>query len=155
MPVSQNIANTNQQQRTAFENSRTKIVVNIKDSYGGVNRMRARAVEAMLWPGMNADIQRTRDKCKTCRQTAPSQASTPPKPLPVPDYPFQMMNLDYFKLNGHHCLVMACRYSGWSTIYKTKDNTSTELISRLQEHIVTFGVTAQLWHRVSSAYNPH
>ena len=63
MPVSQNIANTNQEQRKAFENSRTKIVVNIKDSHGGVNRMRARAREAMLWPGMNTDIQTTRHKC--------------------------------------------------------------------------------------------
>ena len=73
---------------------------------------------------MNADMQRTRDECETCRHTAPSQAATPPKPLPAPDYPFQMMSLDYFELKGHHYLEMAFRYSGWSMIYKTKDNTS-------------------------------
>ena len=56
---------------------------------------------------MNADIQRIRDKCKTCRQTASSKAATPPKSLPVPDYPFQMMSSDYFKLKGHLYLVMA------------------------------------------------
>ena len=71
--------------------------------------MRARARKAMFWPGMNADIQRTWDECKTCRLTAPSQAATLPKPLPVPDYPFQMMILDYFKLKGHHYLVIAGR----------------------------------------------
>ena len=93
---------------------------------------------------MNADIQRIRDKCKTCRQTAPSQAATPPKSLPAPDYPFQTISSDYFELKDHHYLIMACRYSGWSTIYKTKDNTSKELISRLQEHMVTFGVMDEL-----------
>ena len=69
-------------------NLRSQILAALHRSHGGVNGMRARAGEAMFWPGMNADIQRIRDKCKTCRQTAPSKAATPPKSLPVPDYPF-------------------------------------------------------------------
>ena len=39
---------------------------------------------------------------------------------------------------------MVCRYSKGSTIYKTKDNTSKELISRLQEHMAPFGVMDEL-----------
>ena len=99
-------------------------------SQGGVEGMKARAKDAMLWPAMNTDIQR--DECETCRQIAPSQAATPPKPLPVPDYPFQMMSADYFKLGGRQYLVMACRYSGWSSVYKAKDCTSKEVVSRLR-----------------------
>ena len=89
------------------------------------------------------------------------------KPLPVPDYPIQMMSSDY----------VACRYSGWSTVYKDKDCTSKELVSRLRDHVGTFGVMDDLAmdgasvnkspktleflsrfgikHRVASAYNPH
>ena len=78
-------------------------------SQGGVEGMKARAKDAMFWPAMNTDNQRARDECETCRQNAPSQAATLPKPLPVSDYPFQMMSLDYFKLGRHHYLVMACR----------------------------------------------
>ena len=66
-----------------------------------VEGMRARAKDAMFWPGMNSNIQRARDECKTCRQIAPSQAATPSKPLPVLDYPFQMMSSNYFELGGH------------------------------------------------------
>ena len=55
-----------------------------------------------------------------------------------------MMSSNYLELKGHHYLVMACRYSGWSTIYKTKDNTAKELISRLREHMVTFRVMDEL-----------
>ena len=65
----------------------------------------------MFWPTMNTDIQRAREECETCRQIAPSRAATSPKPLAVPDYPFQMMSSDYFELEGNHYLVMACRYS--------------------------------------------
>ena len=81
-------------------NLRSQILAALHRSNGGVNGMRARAGKAIFWPVMNADIQRIWDKCKTCRQTAPSQAATPPKPLPVPDYPFQMMSSDYFELEG-------------------------------------------------------
>ena len=47
-------------------------------------------------PTMNTDIQQDRDECETCRKIAPSQAATLPKPLPLLDYPFQMMLSDYF-----------------------------------------------------------
>ena len=72
---------------------------------------------------------------------------------------------------------MACRYSSWITIYRAKDCTSKELMSRLRDHVGTFGVMDELAtdgatvyqsaktqdflsrfgikHRVSSAYNPH
>ena len=88
-----------------------------------------------------------------------------------------MMSSDYFELGGHHYLVMACRYSGWSSVYKAKDCMSKELVSRLREHVGIFGVMDELAtddasvyksaetqeflarfgikHRVASAYNPH
>ena len=99
------------------------------------------------------------------------------KLLPVPDYPIQMMSSDYFELGRHQYLVLACRYSGWSTVYNDKDCTSKELVSRLRDHVGTFGVMDDLAtdgasvnkspetleflsmfgikHRVASAYNPH
>ena len=56
----------------------------------------------------------------------------------MPDYPFQMMSSDYFELGGHHYLVMSCRYSSWSSVYKAKDCMSKELVSRLREHLEIF-----------------
>ena len=73
---------------------------------------------------------------------------------------------------------MACRYSGWITIYRAKDCMSKELVCRLRDHVGTFGVMDKLAtdgatvyqsaktqdflsrfgikHRVLSAYNnPH
>ena len=72
---------------------------------------------------------------------------------------------------------MACRYNGWSSLYKAKDCTSKELVSRLWDYVGTFKVMDELAtdgasfykstetqeflsrfgikHRVASAYNPH
>ena len=96
---------------------RSQMLTALHRSHAGINGMKDRARDAMFWPGMNKDIERTCIECKTCHKTTPSQTATPPKPLPVPDYPFQMMSSDYFELEGHHYLVLACRYSSWFTTY--------------------------------------
>merc|ERR1712127_683769 len=139
--------------------------------------MQDRAREALFWPGMNGDIQQTRDMCETCRQIAPSQPNSPPKSLPTPDHPFQMMSTDYFQHRGQHYLAMVCRYSNWLSVYRARDSTAKELVPRLREHMGTFGVMDELAsdgatvymssevqdflarfgvrHRVASAHNPH
>ena len=63
-----------------------------------------------------------------------------------------MMSSDYFELGGHHNLVMACRYSGWSTIYRAKDCMSKELVSGLRDHMGTFGVMDELATDGASVY---
>ena len=89
---------------------RSKMLAAIHRSHGSVVGMQARAREALFWPGMNNNIERTRDNCGTCRRIAPSQVATPPKPLLVLDYPFQMMSSDYFQTKGQHYLELVCRY---------------------------------------------
>ena len=40
----------------------------------------------------------------------------PPVPLLVPDYPFQHICSDYFKLHGHTFVVVVDRFSNWFNI---------------------------------------
>ena len=47
---------------------------------------------------------------------------------------------------------MTCRYSGWSMIYKAKDCTSKELVSRLRDHMGTFRVMNELATDGASVY---
>ena len=45
-----------------------------------------RGIEAMFWPGMTTDIQRTHDDCESCRTTAlPAAQTTASTRLPLPD----------------------------------------------------------------------
>ena len=141
---------------------KAKAMETLRRGNAGVNTMRERAKEAMCWPAMTGDITRTREGCKTCCVTAPSQAATPLTPLPVSDYPFQMVLSDYFD---------------WLGVSQQKNCTTKELVSTLRNYIGTFGVMDELTtngdpvilghkvteflhgfgikHRVSSAYHPH
>ena len=103
----------------------------------------------------------------------------PPLTLASPDFPFQMIAMDYFKNKGKSWLVIADRFSGWLSLnYFPREATSSELISRLKNYFCTFGIPEEIssddgpqfrsnqlkqflqdWgvknHRVSSAYHPH
>ena len=141
--------------------------------------MTNRVEQAVFWPGLSQDIIRTRHGCMTCHRNAPSQPATPPVNPPSPGYPFQMIVVDYCSLQGHNYLVLADRYSGWLSIFKTGkgDFDGDAMVKFLREYFCTFGVAEEFssdmgpqmmsdvvqkflsqWgvhHRQSSAYNPH
>jgi hypothetical protein len=62
--------------------------------------------ETVFWPGIIADLIKTRGGFMTCVREAPSQPAVFPVSMPSPDYPFQMIVADYFSLHGHNFLVI-------------------------------------------------
>lgn len=84
--------------------------------------------ETVWWPGIARDIQLTRESCAKCVRNAPSPPAAPPHPLPVLDYPFQMVLGDYFAYSGFTHLVLVDRYSGWPMVIKCKEDLSEELV---------------------------
>ena len=59
----------------------------LHSAHQGVSSMTARAVSTLYWPGITADIQRTRDQCPVCSGIAPSQPPLPPIPTaPTPHH---------------------------------------------------------------------
>ena len=140
--------------------------------------MSARASESVWWPGIQADIEKTRLECRSCDVSAPSQPAAPPTPLPSPAYPFEQICADYFSFGGHKYLVIVDRFSNWPTVHKVKAGAGAEvLVQRLRNHFLTYGVSKEIatdgglefvssttqtflkqWgvhHRLSSAYHPH
>ena len=80
-------------------------------AHQGVDRMKARASDAMYWPGMVGDITRTRAECTSCHQIAKSNPSQPPMPPADPEFPFQQIAADYFHHMGCYYAVIVDRYS--------------------------------------------
>ena len=152
----------------------------LHSAHQGVSAMQSRARAIVFWPGMTEDIKLTREKCRSCNKSAPSQAAMPTIVAPVPATPFESIFADFFDYAGHHYLVAGDRLSGWVEIFKSPTGTAKSgasgLISALRLLFSTFGVPEEissdggpefsasmtadflsLWeihHRVSSAYYP-
>ena len=157
---------------------RKRVLDSLHSAHQGPAKMLERAKHSVYWPGLVDDLERMRKSCSICDRNAPSQAKMPPLPLASPDFPFQLIAMDYFENKGKSWLVIADRFSGWLSLhYFPKEASSSDLITRLKHYFCTFGIAEEVssddgpqfrsnqfqqflqsWgvkHRVSSAYHPH
>ena len=76
----------------------------------------------------------------------PSQQKAPLIPTKAPEYPFQMVAANYFKVDGHHYLVYVDRNTGWNkaTWFPPGKSTSAELIKTLRTEFADWGVPEEL-----------
>ena len=75
---------------------RSDILQFLHCAHQGVARMISRAHKSVFWPGIIADIRRTRLRCNACNRMSPSQPSAPPARINQAEYPFQMICADFF-----------------------------------------------------------
>ena len=158
---------------------RGEVLAGLHSAHQGVHKMHDRAMQAVFWLGMYRDLEITRNNCTYCNKSAPSQAALPPHPLLMPDFPFQMIVMDYCSIKGKTWLVCADRFSGWvSFYYYPREATATDLVITMKEYFSTFGVAEHIssdsgvqftsqqfqtflkawgtdFHKISSSYNPH
>lgn len=145
-------------------------------AHQGIGIMNQRAADSIFWPGISVDISRTRNECEDCHRIAKSNAMEPPPDISLPEYPFQQICSDYLTHLSSNYLVMVDRYSNWPIVFK-ESGTSTNLVKRLRDVFITFGIPEELtsdggpqftaeetqeflksWgvhHRRSSVGNPH
>ena len=145
-------------------------------AHQGATSMNARAQTSLYWPGMSKEITATRQHCATCNGNAPSQPAMPSTTPADPEYPFQHLCADYFHHGGFAYLVLVDRYSNWPIV--TRSTNGAEGLCRvLRDTFATYGIPETLtsdggpefashttrdflsswsvFHRTSSAYNPH
>ena len=158
---------------------RKRVLESLHSAHQGSAKMLERAKHSVYWPGIVDDLEQTRKSCTICDRNAPSQAPMPPLPLESPEFPFQMIAMDYFDVKGKSWLAIADRFSGWlSLFYYPREASSQELINTLKNYFCTYGIAEQVatddgpqfrsnqlkqfltsWgvsqHRVSSSYHPH
>ena len=158
---------------------RRRVLESLHSLHQGSAKMLERAKHSVYWPGIVDDLEQTRKSCSVCDRNAPSQAQMPPLPLESPEFPFQMIAMDYFEVKGKSWLAIADRFSGWlSLFYFPREASSQELINTLKYYFCTHGIAEQVssddgpqfrsnqfkqfltsWgvsqHRVSSSYPPH
>ena len=93
---------------------------------------------------MTKDVDKVREECIACRKNAPSQPAAPPKPLPRPSYPMEMISTDYFMYGGKVYLVIVDKYSGWPVVVKCKEESAAELVRLMRGYFCTYGAPAEV-----------
>ena len=121
---------------------RREILEGLHSGHQGVVGMKARASNAVFWPGIDAAIQSVRERCRTCNTITPTQSNEPAIIATPPQYPFQQVCSDYFELDGATYVVMVDRYSGWPSIqYFAKGTANSQaLIETLKEWFMNYGI---------------
>ena len=159
---------------------RAEILEALHAANQGVSSMLGQAQDTVFWPGITADVEKTRKSCRTCNKNSPSQAKMPPIEQAIPQTPFEQIFADYCDLGRSHYLISGDRLSGWVEIFKIEVGSalsgSKGLLSCLRKLFSSFGVPMELssdggpeftaaatreflerWgvkHRRSSAYHP-
>ena len=107
--------------------------------------MSERTQQVVFWPGIYKDIEKKRAECEACTRNAPSQSPLPPTPVASPEYPFQMIVMDYCNVKGKAWLVIADRFTGWVSVYYfAKEATTQQLIEILRTYFSTFGICVEI-----------
>ena len=71
-----------------------------------INKMQLRALETVYWPGINKDILRHYQSCKTCIKYSKSQRSEPLQSHPTPEVPWHTVATDLFKTKNSKYLLI-------------------------------------------------
>ena len=121
---------------------RSAILETLGSAHQGVAAMKARAKDAVYWPGMYSDIEEFKKNCLTCRNIQPSQVHNTSFPPRIPSMPFESLVADYFDLSGKRYLVIADRLSGWTEVILV-------MVLELQAYVRHYGTSlfASVYHQ--------
>ena len=138
---------------------RHEVLVHLHGAHQGVSQMTGRAQTSFFWPGINTDIAKTRDNCRTCDTVAPSQPPLEAVPPEIPTSPFQQICSDYFDLQGTHYLVTVDRFTGWVDVRRAEPGTDESgakgLITAMKETFMAFGVPEEVANDGGPEYKSH
>ena len=127
---------------------RGRVLKILHDAHQCVSGMESRAQALLYWPGISADIKKTRSDCLVCCRSTPFQAAVPPRTPEIPSTPFESVFADFFDISNYHYLVVGDRLSGCVEVFSTKPGSTSSgaggLISHLRSLFATFGVPETL-----------
>ena len=116
----------------------------IHGTHFGIVKCKQRAIEALYWPGVSAQIEEKVKDCTICHDYAPVQQKGPLIPSPISDLPWAMAASDIFTFESEQFLVLVDYYSKYIEVPKLKDLTSQETIQASEEHFGRHETPARL-----------
>ena len=123
---------------------RSIVLEGLHQAHQGVSSMLANARERFFWPGLDAAVRNYRLQCRQCNEQAPSQHNEPPTDRPQPEFPFQQVATDLFKLSGFQYLVYVDGYSGWIEVANLTTTNFRAIEKVFLMYFALFGVIEEI-----------
>ena len=118
---------------------RKEILQKIHEGHQGIDRCRARAKGSVWWPGITKQIAEMIRQCPECAQEA-QYRKEPLIKAALPDYPWQVVGTDLFKLKGIQYLLVVDCFSRYPEVTKLTSTTSATTISVLKSIFSRHGI---------------
>ena len=96
------------------------------------DKMQLRALETVYWPGINKDILKQYQSCKTCIKNSKSQRCEPLQSLPTPELPWHTVATDLFEIKNSKYLLLVDYYSRFPVLCKLGSTTSKVLVQEMK-----------------------
>ena len=102
--------------------------------------MQLKALETVYWPGINKDILKQYQSCKTCIKLSKSQRSEPLQSHPMPELPWHTVTTDLFETENSEYLLLVDYYSRFPVLHKLGNTTSKVLVQEMKAVFTELGV---------------
>ena len=105
-----------------------------------VDKMQLRALKTVYWPGINKDILKQYQSCKTCIKHSKSQRYEPLQSHPAPELPWHTVATDLFEIKNSKYLLLVDYYSRFPILHKLGSTTSKVLVQEMKAVFAELGV---------------
>jgi len=112
---------------------RRRVLQLTHDGHSGVVQMKRVTRQSFWWPKMDLDINAYVNWCQTCTLHARRRTNQHLRSWAEPLNVFERLHADVGHFKDAHFLMIVDAYSRWVTVRPLRNNTATEIVSRLIE----------------------
>jgi hypothetical protein len=116
----------------------------IHEGYLAVEKSKALARQTFWWPGMPRMIEGTVSSCAACSANHHQQSAEPLLPHPVPHFPREKIDADFFTFNKRDCLHVVDYFSKFPLVFSQTDKSASSGINVQNLLLVIYGASLAL-----------
>ena len=126
---------------------RKEILERIHSGHQGRERCKISARRVVYWPGMNAQIDETVNKCEACLLTRNAPPREPLNPHRVPDRAWQKVACDIYEYAGEKWQIVTDFFSKWVEVKQlpVRNVTSKHAIEHLKSVASRYGIPEEIF----------
>lgn len=123
---------------------RSELVESLHAGHQGVTKTLQRARSSVFWPGLRKRLEEKCLSCEACVTVERSHTKEPLISMPVSEFPFEVVGIDPFEIEGKHYLAVVDYLTKWPVVKQLSVVQSDSIIHALGEVFAEFGIPRRL-----------